>query len=59
MTDGVTGVLRDDEADLPAALEAVTGLDPHACRERAENEFGVPVMVSRYEEVYRKLLGGG
>lgn len=59
MTDGVTGVLRDDEADLPAALEAVTGLDPHACRERAENEFDVPVMVSRYEEVYRKLLADG
>jgi glycosyltransferase involved in cell wall biosynthesis len=56
VTDGVTGVLRDDPADLPAALEAVGDIDPHACRERAESEFDVPVMVSRYEEVYRKLL---
>jgi glycosyltransferase involved in cell wall biosynthesis len=56
VTDGVTGVLRDDPADLPAALDAVAGIDPRACRERAENEFDLPVMVSRYEEVYRNLL---
>jgi glycosyltransferase involved in cell wall biosynthesis len=58
VTDGVTGLVRDDTGDLPAALEAVGDIDPRACRERAENEFDLPVMVSRYEEVYRKLLAG-
>jgi glycosyltransferase involved in cell wall biosynthesis len=56
VVDGKTGLLRDDDADLPAALEEVGRIDPRACRERAEREFDVPVMVDRYVEVYRKLL---
>jgi glycosyltransferase involved in cell wall biosynthesis len=59
VTDGVTGIVRDDPADLPAALEAVAGIDPHACRERVVKDFDLPVMVSRYEEVYRSLLARG
>ena len=58
VTDGVTGLVRDDPAELPAALAAVAGLDPYACRQRAERDFDLPVMVSRYEQVYRRLLGG-
>jgi glycosyltransferase involved in cell wall biosynthesis len=54
--DGVTGLVRDDPADLAAALHSVTDLDPRACRHRAETEFDLPVMVSRYEAVYRRLL---
>jgi glycosyltransferase involved in cell wall biosynthesis len=56
VTDGETGVLRDDPGDLPQALDEVGRIDPRACRERAEREFDVPVMVSRYEEVYRQIL---
>ena len=57
VTDGVTGWVRDDPEELPAALEAVGDLDPRACRERVETDFDVPVMVSRYEAIYRSVLG--
>ncbi len=57
VVDCVTGLVRDDPADLPAALDAVADLDPRACRQRAEDEFDLPVMVSRYEQIYRELIG--
>jgi glycosyltransferase involved in cell wall biosynthesis len=57
VVDGETGLVRDDPADLPAALDAVSRIDPRACRQRAENEFDLAVMVSRYERVYRDLIG--
>ncbi len=58
VTDGVTGWVRDDPDELVDALGAVGDLDPHACRDRVANDFDVPVMVSRYEAVYRSMLEG-
>jgi glycosyltransferase involved in cell wall biosynthesis len=58
VTDGVTGFVRDDPAELPELMQAVGELDPHACRQRVEQDFDLPVMVSGYERVYRELLAG-
>jgi glycosyltransferase involved in cell wall biosynthesis len=56
--DGVSGFLRDDLEELPAAIERVGELDPAACRRRAAERFDLPVMVDGYEGVYRRVLSG-
>ncbi|MEV4456656.1 glycosyltransferase family 4 protein [Microbispora sp. NPDC049633] len=55
VADGVTGYVRDTPAELPAAIEAVSALDPHAVRARVVRHFDVPVMVEGYERVYREV----
>ena len=57
--DGVTGFIRDDLDELPEAIERTDELDPKACRDRVVELFDVPIMVSRYEDAYRKVLEGG
>lgn len=57
VVDGVTGIICDEPADLPAALARVTGIDPAACRRDAEERFDLHVMAARYEHVYRSLVG--
>ncbi|WP_182885953.1 glycosyltransferase family 4 protein [Microbispora sp. H10885] len=56
VVDGVTGFVRDTPAELPAAIEAVSALDPHAVRARVDRHFDLRVMVQGYEQVYRKVL---
>jgi glycosyltransferase involved in cell wall biosynthesis len=56
VVDGVTGYIRDDPSELVDALDRLDEIDPRACRERAESEFDVPVMLSRYEQVYRDVV---
>jgi glycosyltransferase involved in cell wall biosynthesis len=56
--DGVTGVLVDDAAELPSAMEAVRSLEPRKCRRDVEERFDVPLMAARYETVFRRVLGG-
>jgi len=56
--DGVTGWVRDDRAELPAAIERAAELDPEACRRRVAERFAVPVMADGYEAVYRRLAEG-
>ncbi|MBX6382802.1 MAG: glycosyltransferase family 4 protein [Microbispora sp.] len=53
VVDGVTGYVCDTPAELPAAIEAVSALDPHAVRARVERHFDVPVMVGEYERIYQ------
>ena len=56
VVDGQSGFLcrRDDE--LPAALDATAGIEPHACRARAW-AFDVARMVAGYESVYAHAAG--
>lgn len=63
VVDGVTGYVRDTPEELPAAIEAVGALDPHAVRAHVLRHFDLPVMIEGYERVYREVvsqaLGGG
>ncbi|MEV1199864.1 glycosyltransferase family 4 protein [Microbispora rosea] len=56
VVDGVTGYVRDTPGELPAAIEAVSALDPHAVRDRVVRHFDVPVMVGGYERVYHGVV---
>jgi glycosyltransferase involved in cell wall biosynthesis len=56
--DGVTGFICDEPEELPEAIERVHTLDPQACRDRVAELFDVPVMVSRYEDAYRRTVEG-
>ena len=53
---GRTGMICDDEADLPDALHEVSSLDPTEIAEHVRTSFSVPLMASRYERVYRRIL---
>jgi len=54
--DGMTGILCDDPADLPAAITAARDLSSAACRDNVESCFDAASMVSGYEAVYREVL---
>ena len=56
VVDGVTGILCDDPADLPAAITAARDLSPAECRAHVANCFDAETMVGGYESVYRELL---
>jgi hypothetical protein len=44
--------VRDDPADLPAAINEAGTIDPAACRRHVEENFDLAVMTARYERVY-------
>ncbi|MGH9082389.1 MAG: glycosyltransferase family 4 protein [Acidimicrobiales bacterium] len=54
---GITGMVVDDPAGLPAAIHAARALDPAACRSHVERHFSVEAMAGGYERAYRHLLG--
>lgn len=56
VADGVTGVLCDAPAGLPAAIAAADALQASDCRAHAEAHFSAEAMVQRYEDVYRRVL---
>lgn len=56
--DGVTGVVVEDLAQLPAAIDSAQDLDPADSRRRAAEHFDIPVMAAGYERVYRMLVEG-
>ncbi|UGT62099.1 glycosyltransferase family 4 protein [Nocardia asteroides] len=58
LTHGVTGMIADDPAELPAALHRVTALDPRDCRRAAETRFGVERLAAGYEHAYRAVRAG-
>jgi glycosyltransferase involved in cell wall biosynthesis len=55
--DGVTGLVRDSEDELVAAVDEVGHLSRQACRDRVERLFSVAVMTDGYESVYESLTG--
>lgn len=56
--DGVTGLVVDTYDELVDAIDAVSGIDPAACRSRAEEHFDLPVMARGYERMYRAVVDG-
>jgi glycosyltransferase involved in cell wall biosynthesis len=58
VVDGVTGVICEQPAELPAAIERAGSLDPHACRRHVAANFGVAQLGSGYERIYHRLLDG-
>ncbi|MEV5433993.1 glycosyltransferase [Streptomyces sp. NPDC052701] len=57
VADGVTGLIRDDVAELPDAIEAVGALDSRDCRNHVIERFQPDTMAAGYEAVYRKVVG--
>jgi glycosyltransferase involved in cell wall biosynthesis len=55
VADGVSGLIVDDMADFPDALNRAAELSPHDCRAHAERFFDLPVMAAGYERIYRRL----
>ncbi len=53
---GVTGLICDTPAELPAALREVTRLNPAACRARVAREFSAQEMARGYERAYLAAL---
>jgi len=53
--DGVTGLIHDRPAELPAAIERAASLDPAACRRHVAANFGVAQLGSGYEQIYQQL----
>jgi glycosyltransferase involved in cell wall biosynthesis len=54
--DGVTGLVRDDAAELPDAIEAVGAIDSRACRNHVIEHFQPETMAAGYEAVYREVI---
>jgi glycosyltransferase involved in cell wall biosynthesis len=55
--DGVSGLVVDGPAELPAAVEATERIDPEACRAHVVEGFSAERMVARYEAVYERVAG--
>jgi glycosyltransferase involved in cell wall biosynthesis len=53
---GRTGLVCVDESDLPDALHEVVHLDPADCAAHVRASFSVPLMASRYDRVYRRII---
>jgi glycosyltransferase involved in cell wall biosynthesis len=56
VVDGVTGILCDDPAELPAAITAARRLSAAECRAHVDTCFDAATMVRGYESVYREVL---
>lgn len=56
---GIDGYLATSVEEACAAVEQVAFLDRRRCRERAEECFSTPLIVSQYETLYRKMLLAG
>ncbi|MTE22188.1 glycosyltransferase [Streptomyces sp. TRM43335] len=54
--DGATGLVRDDPAELPEALEAVGDLDPARCRKSVVERFRPEIMAAGYEAAYLRAI---
>jgi glycosyltransferase involved in cell wall biosynthesis len=55
--DGVTGFIRAESEELPAAINAAGTIDPLACRHHVEERFDVSAMAAGYERVYARVRG--
>ena len=59
LRDGVSGFIRSDIDGLVDALNRVSSLSRHACREEFEARFTTDIMATRYESVYYSLIRTG
>lgn len=53
--DGVTGFLVEDAAEAVLALQKVSGIDPKACVQYAQENFSAAKMAERYSALYERL----
>jgi glycosyltransferase involved in cell wall biosynthesis len=53
---GITGLVCETPDELPAAIRAVTAINPAACRARVAKEFCAGEMARGYERAYRTAL---
>jgi glycosyltransferase involved in cell wall biosynthesis len=53
--DGLTGLVCDDPAELPAALHEIDTIDPELCRKDVIDRFRPEVMAEGYENAYRSV----
>jgi hypothetical protein len=56
VVNGVTGIVKDDPAQLPEAIELARRLDPAACQAHVATRFTTELMAARYEDAYRRVL---
>ncbi len=54
--DGVTGILCDKRDQLAAAMHAVTGIDPVACRAHVASRFSAAELAHGYTDAYRRAI---
>jgi glycosyltransferase involved in cell wall biosynthesis len=54
--DGETGFVVDDEEAMGEAARKVDSIDPHRCRESADERFDVAAVASKHEDAYRQLI---
>lgn len=53
---GRTGLICNDESELPDALHDVVAMNPEDCVDHVRSMFSVSLMARRYERVYRQIL---
>jgi glycosyltransferase involved in cell wall biosynthesis len=53
---GTHGYLVRSLSETSSAIEKVSGIDRHACRQRVEKYFSSQVIVSKYEHLYQSLI---
>jgi glycosyltransferase involved in cell wall biosynthesis len=58
VVEGVTGLIRDDPAELVDALKRVAAIDPAACRAHVAERFSAERLATGYAAVYRKAMAG-
>lgn len=58
IVDGVTGVICEDPAELPAAIERTADMDPAECRRHVAANFDIERFGSGYEQIFRGVVDG-
>jgi glycosyltransferase involved in cell wall biosynthesis len=58
VVDGETGFLRSDLDDMVDCVARLGEISPAACRARVADNFTADVMVSGYEKVFERVVGG-
>jgi glycosyltransferase involved in cell wall biosynthesis len=56
VVDGVTGIICDTPAQLPAAIERVARFEPSACRAHVASRFSATALARGYAEAYRAAI---
>jgi glycosyltransferase involved in cell wall biosynthesis len=58
VVDGETGFLVEGEEALAEAIANAHRIDPGRCREHVEENYSVPAVAARYEEVFQRAIAG-
>jgi glycosyltransferase involved in cell wall biosynthesis len=55
VVDGETGYLREDLDEIADAVAKADQISPQACRGRVEEHFSAEAMVSRYDDLFKRI----